>query len=420
MGRLLTTLRFLAGVLAPGGVLVLATWAVQREEVVQSAAAPYAPYFCVSALVAAVLLSWYSDQSRLLCIASAVVLTVLVLRPLATDSNLLKLATVILLPLNFSLFAVLKERGVMTFDGLLKVGMVAAQAIGVFWIAQGNGPDGGAPLGWSGEFGAGAGLPWIAQFSFAIGALTLLTLVFSRRTKIEQGLLWALVAMFLSVNQLEVGSSGPAWDGLFFYSGTAGLVLVLAVLEHGYDIAYRDELTGLPGRRAFNNVMSRLEGTYAIAMCDVDNFKRFNDTYGHDVGDQVLKMVAAKLSHVGGGGRAFRYGGEEFLVVFRGRSAREAEPFAESLRGSIADAGFVLRGPDRPARKPRRARESDQTSAPRVDISISIGIAERSKRHSTPELVLDAADATLYRAKAAGRNCVKLDESTPSSVAAKR
>ena len=420
MGRLLTTLRFLTGLLAPGGVLVLATWAVQREDVVQSAAAPYAAYFCVSALVAAVLLSWYSDQSRLLCSASAVVLTVLALRPLATDSNMVKLAAVILLPLNFSIFAVLKERGVMTFDGLLKVGMVAAQPFGVLWIAQGNGPIGGAPLGWNGEFGVGAGLPWIAQFSFAIGALTLLPLVFSRRSKIEQGLLWALVAMFLGVNQLEVGSSGPALDGLFFYSGTAGVVLVLAVLEHGYDIAYRDELTGLPGRRAFTNVMGQLEGTYAIAMCDVDHFKRFNDTYGHDVGDQVLRMVAAKLSHVGGGGRAFRYGGEEFLVVFRGRSAREAEPFVESLRRSMADAGFVLRGPDRPAGKPRLALETHQTSAPRVNISISIGLAERSKRHSTPELVLDAADATLYRAKEAGRNCLKLDESTPSSVAVKK
>ena len=75
MGRLLTTFRFLAGLLAPGGVLVLATWAVQREDVVQSAAAPYAAYFCFSALVAAVLLSWYHDQSRLLCSAAAVVLT---------------------------------------------------------------------------------------------------------------------------------------------------------------------------------------------------------------------------------------------------------------------------------------------------------------------------------------------------------
>src|SRR6185295_1006860 len=66
MERPLTTLRFLAGLLAPGGVLVLATWAVQREEVVRSAAAPYAAYFCFGALVAGVLLSWYYDQSRLL------------------------------------------------------------------------------------------------------------------------------------------------------------------------------------------------------------------------------------------------------------------------------------------------------------------------------------------------------------------
>jgi diguanylate cyclase (GGDEF)-like protein len=313
---------------------------------------------------------------------------------------------VILLPLNFSLFAGLKERGMMTFDGLLKVGIVAAQAFGVVWIAQGNDPSRG--------FAVGAGLPWIAQVSFAIGALTLVTLVFSRRTKVEQGLLWALVAMFLSLNQIDAGPSGDASDALFFYSGTAGLVLVFAVLEHGYDIAYRDELTGLPGRRAFNNVMEQLGGTYAIAMCDVDYFKKFNDTYGHDAGDQVLRMVAAELSQVGGGGRAFRYGGEEFLVVFRGRSAREAEPFVESLRRSIADRGFVLRGPDRPKRT-RPARETKPTSTPRVNITISIGLAERSKRHSTPELVLDAADATLYCAKEAGRNCLKLDESAPSA-----
>jgi GGDEF domain-containing protein len=415
MERPLTTLRFLGGFLAPGGVLVFAAWAVQREEVVRSAAAPYAAYFCFGALVAAVLLSWYYDQSRLLCGASAIVLTVLAVEGLGTDSDIVKLAAVVLLPLNFSLVAVLKERGVMTFDGLLKVGIVAAQAFGVLWIAQGNGPGSGALLDWSRRFGAGTGLPWIAQLSFAIGALALVTLVFRRRTKVEQGLLWALVAMFLSVTQIETGPPGRASDALYFYSGTAGLVLVFAVLEHGYDIAYRDELTGLPGRRAFNDVMAQLGGTYAIAMCDVDHFKKFNDTYGHDAGDQVLRMVAAELSQVGGGGRAFRYGGEEFLIVFRGRSAKEAEPFVESLRRSIADRGFVLRSPDRPARKPGPVKETKQTSAPRVNISISIGLAERSKRHSTSELVLDAADAALYRAKEAGRNCLMLDESAPSA-----
>ena len=407
MGRPFTTLRFLAGLLAPGGVLVLATWAVQREEVVRSAAAPYATYFCFGALVAAVLLSWYYDQSRLLCTASAIVLTILALARLATESDIAQLGAVILLPLNFGILAVLKERGVMTVDGILKVALIAAQAAGVFWMAQGNSPD---------AMGTAVGVPGLARVSFAIGAIVLLALVFSRRTKVEQGLMWALVAMFLGVEELGPRLSGQALDALFFYSGTAGLILVLAVLEHGYDIAYRDELTGLPGRRAFNNVMEQLGGTYAIAMCDVDHFKRFNDTYGHDVGDQVLRMVAAKLSNVGGGGRAFRYGGEEFLMVFRGRSATEAEPFVESLRRTIAETPFVLRSPDRPARKPRGASETTPPGAPKVTITVSIGVAERSKRHSTPELVLDAADATLYRAKAAGRNCVRLDESTPSPV----
>jgi diguanylate cyclase (GGDEF)-like protein len=301
-----------------------------------------------------------------------------------------------LLPLNIALFAVLKERGIMTLDGVTKIAIVAAQAASVYWLDR----RGSA-------YGFAAGPRLVTQLSFAIGFFALGTLVFRRRTKVEQGLMWALVGMFLGI-----GTS----DDLFFYSGTTGLVLVFAVLEHGYDIAYRDELTGLPGRRAFNNVVEQLGGTYAIAMCDVDHFKKFNDTYGHDVGDQVLRMVAAKISQVGGGGRAFRYGGEEFLVVFRGRSASDAAPFVEALRRSVADAGFVLRSPDRPAKKPRTPSDTKRPNPPKVQINISIGIAERSTRHSTPELVLDAADAALYRAKAAGRNCVRLDESTPGAV----
>ena len=405
MRRLITTLRFLAALLAPGGVLVLATWAVQREAVIQHAAAPYAAYFCFGALLAAVLLSWYHDQSRLLCSASAIVLTVMAMARIENDSAVAQLAAVILLPLNIALLSGLKERGVMTLDGLLKVGIVAAQMSAVLWLAQRIR---------TAEIMTPA-IRWMMLLSFAVGVMTLLFLVFQRRTKVEQGLLWALVAMLLGVNGFAQDLSAEALDALFFYSGTAGLILVFAVLEHGYDIAYRDELTGLPGRRAFNSVMEQLGGTYAMAMCDVDHFKRFNDTYGHDVGDQVLRMVASKLSQVGGGGRAFRYGGEEFLVVFRGRSAADAQPFMESLRRTIADTAFVLRSPDRPERRPRLPKEMKPASAPKVNISISIGIAERSKRHSTPDLVLDAADAAVYRAKESGRNCLKLDESTPGS-----
>ena len=414
MPQLLTTVRFLASVLAPGGVLVLAAWAVQSEEVVRSHAASYAAVFCFGALIAAVLLSWYYDQCRLLCSASAVLLTVVPLEMVATNASIVKFAGVLLLPLNFSLFAISKERGLVSVDGLIKVGAVAAQAAGVYWIAAGYRPDPTTSLEWAGGFGTGAALPWTVQLSFAIGAVTLLFLVFNRRTKVEQGLLWALAAIFLGLNELGVGPSSQSADALLVYSGTAGLVLLFAVLEHGYDIAFRDELTGLPGRRAFNNMTEHLGGAYAIAMCDVDHFKKFNDSYGHDAGDQVLKKVAAKLSQVGGGGRAFRYGGEEFLIVFRGRSARQAEPFVESLRRAIAEEGFILRDPDRPTRKQRPSGDQAEASARKVSISLSIGLAERSKRHSTPELVLDAADEALYNAKEAGRNCVKLDESTPS------
>jgi diguanylate cyclase (GGDEF)-like protein len=404
MGLPSRTLRLIADQFVPGGLLLVATWAVQREEVIHSAAAPYAPYYCAAALVVAVLLSWYYDQSQLLCSAAAIALTVLVFERSLIDFSDEKRAALFLLPLNLSLFAVWKERGVMTFNGLLKAAIVCVQVLGVLWIGSGDDP-GARGLAWIGAFSTGTGLPLMTQAAFAAGALTLLVLVIRRQTKVEQGLLWALVAMFLGVNQLDVLQ--PASDALLFYSGTAGLVLVFAVLEHGYDIAYRDELTGLPGRRAFNSVMGQLGGAYTIAMCDVDHFKRFNDTYGHDAGDQVLHKVASRLSRVGGGGRAFRYGGEEFLIVFRGLSAGEAEPFLETLRSSLADEGFVIRGADRPRRKPRSVNTSPGTNAPRVQISVSIGLAERSKRHSTPELVLDAADAALYRAKEAGRNCVK-------------
>jgi GGDEF domain-containing protein len=236
-------------------------------------------------------------------------------------------------------------------------------------------------------------------------------LIFRRRTKAEQDVFWVLAASFAGLSQ-----AGQV-ERTLLYFGAAGLVLLSGVLERGYHIAYRDELTGLPGRRALNELLLRLGSQYAIAMCDVDHFKKFNDTYGHDAGDQVLRMVAAKLSRVKGGGQVFRYGGEEFAVVFRGRSAEEARPFVESLRTAVADTQFTLRRPDRPREKPASAPVAEPNNPATklvVTITISIGVAEPSHRHSTPELVLDAADAALYCAKEAGRNCVRLSEAAPS------
>ncbi|MEP6888088.1 MAG: GGDEF domain-containing protein [Nitrospirales bacterium] len=98
--------------------------------------------------------------------------------------------------------------------------------------------------------------------------------------------------------------------------------------------------------------MLRLGSHYVIAVIDVDHFKRFNDTYGHEVGDQVLKMVASHIGLVSGGGQAFRYGGEEFAVVFPGKSMPDAVPHLDVLRTRIEDARFTLRGRWRPRKKP--------------------------------------------------------------------
>lgn len=406
MARDIITVRWVAGLFSPGGWLLLAVWIFLQVEEVRVAAGPYARFFCFGALAAAALLSWYYNRGRVLLVAVAAGLLVWGLGSLEVAGSLPRLAAVFLLPLNFALFAWLEESGVVSPSGILKMGLIPAQVLGVVVLGSRESRLLEGFLRWGEPTGGWTWMPLIELLAFAAAALFLLALVFHRRTKVEVGLLWALGAVFVGLNQ----TGKP--EALLFYAGTAGLILLFAVLEHGYEVAYRDELTGLPGRRSLNERLPELGGRYAIAMCDVDHFKNFNDTHGHEAGDQVLRMVAAKLSRVPGGGRAFRYGGEEFTLVFADRSAKEALPFAESLREAIAGSGFVLRGPDRPPEKPEQKPEPRSTTA--VTISISIGLAERSKSHSTPELVLEAADHALYRAKEAGRNCVKLAEGTPA------
>ncbi len=90
------------------------------------------------------------------------------------------------------------------------------------------------------------------------------------------------MAVFLALH------AGPVRDSLLYFLA-AGLILVVSLIQTSYAMAYHDELTGLAGRRAFNETLLRLGSHYVIAVIDVDHFKRFNDTYGHEVGDQVLK-----------------------------------------------------------------------------------------------------------------------------------
>jgi diguanylate cyclase (GGDEF)-like protein len=277
---------------------------------------------------------------------------------------------------------------------------------------------------------------------------------FQTRKPIEPGFVWSVAAVFMWLQFAPVGKASDA------YVATAALILAASLIETSYVLAYHDELTGIRGRRAFNESLLSLDQQYAIAIVDIDHFKKFNDTYGHDVGDQVLCMVAKRLSQVGGDGQAFRCGGEEFAIVFRNTSAKEAFEHLDALRQIIEKSTFHMRGSDRRAEAKaertanasaekssnRRASELDRRkskkkkaviglrrdgrirpssgSQPRANqqpdhlsVTVSIGVAEPSTRYRQPEQVIQAADQALYRAKNKGRNRVELSSTAPLQIA---
>ena len=188
-------------------------------------------------------------------------------------------------------------------------------------------------------------------------------------------------------------------------AGAAVLVVLVGILESMFVLAYRDGLTGLPGRRGLNDMLAQLGRRYAIAMLDVDHFKRFNDRFGHRTGDDVLKMIAARMRSIPGG-RAFRYGGEEFAVIFTGRASPKAVERMESFREGLARSPFVIRRVPRSNKKARGRNTTRIPSRQRVRITVSIGVAAPGKGGKKAPEVLAAADKLLYKAKRAGRNRV--------------
>ncbi|MEP1446721.1 MAG: GGDEF domain-containing protein [Paraglaciecola sp.] len=180
-----------------------------------------------------------------------------------------------------------------------------------------------------------------------------------------------------------------------------------SVLKDSFTMAFKDELTGIPSRRALMQFVQTLGRKYTVVMSDIDHFKKFNDTYGHDVGDEVLKLVASKLNKVSGGGKTFRFGGEEFIIVFPRKTANEVAPFVEMVRQTIADYDIALRTKPRPP-KPNKTAPKKPNKAKIVKVTSSFGVAQRTKQHATFADIMKQADIALYAAKKGGRNCVRI------------
>jgi diguanylate cyclase (GGDEF)-like protein len=189
---------------------------------------------------------------------------------------------------------------------------------------------------------------------------------------------------------------------------SASAVLVYACFYLYWQKVYLDELTGIPNRRALNERLGVLRSGYAIAMIDIDHFKRFNDSYGHEQGDGVLRLVASHFSHPEHG-EVYRYGGEEFCIIFEGIGIQHAADICEGLRERLGRRDFYIRPSRRGQPKnAKQARGRGNNVAIKLNITVSIGVAEPTQVHHRAEEIVSLADQRLYQAKQSGRNKVSV------------
>jgi diguanylate cyclase (GGDEF)-like protein len=414
----------------PGGVLLLiAVILLSGGFLSISAAAVDFYYYLVFA--AGILLAWRFHSSRLLFALIMLLLGHRAIeffyagRAVASGPGRIAFeAIAFLLPINFIVLSLRHERGLSIPAVTPRLVLLFLESVFVAVICRPGEMTGPAFLHvaflhrslfhWT-------KIPQLALLAFAAAFVVLLVRLLLYGKPLESGLLWSLVATFLGLQANAVDRIAVA------YWATAGLLLAASIIENTYVLAYHDELTSLPARRAFNEALLRLEAPYSIAIVDIDHFKSFNDTYGHDTGDQVLSMVASRLSRVSGGGEAFRVGGEEFSILFAGKSMKEVVPHLDSLRSVIEESRFKVRSTPERRSAPRgagRRTEDKQSTARRkpgrprnlpaeasiggLSVTVSIGVAEPGPKIRGVEQVIQAADKALYRAKKAGRNRVEI------------
>jgi diguanylate cyclase (GGDEF)-like protein len=389
----------------PGSLLLIISALLIRVGVLSDPAAPQVKFFPVVVFGIGLGLSAFFRRSRLffalltLALAQTAFAWIVPHLSVAT-ARIVANGIALVLPLNLLALAFVKERGIISPTGRRRLAIVAGEALSILVLCIPAFRQVAAQL--SRAFAPLALSHWSrlsqpALLLFILSGGVMMILLVRRYKAVESSLLWSLVAAFIA---LRTAAGASHLDGVYFAAG--GLALIVALIETSYAMAYLDELTQLPSRRALNEALLKLGDSFTIAMMDVDHFKKFNDTYGHEAGDQALRLVASRLAHVAGGGRAYRYGGEEFAVVFPGKPAEEVFVYLDRMRKVIEHSPFVVRGKDR-----RRKGKSGigRGSKKETNVTVSVGLASSNGDHLTPAEVLRMADQALYKAKARGRNC---------------
>lgn len=408
----------------PGGLLLLgATAFLQAGWLTLSA--PGVTFLYYGVAIATLLMAWRFHSSR---IFFATLVLFLMQRGLlvfsetgvshAGSHSAVITAAGWLLPLNFVLISLTRERGFTTSTLAPTVLFLSVQSVFVAIFCYSHKADSALSARVAQRLVHTPPLPYFSVFAFAVAAAVLLARFLWSRKPVDGAMFWSLAACFLALWNGGIGRNSTA------YVVTATFILGASIVETSYSLAYHDELTTLPSRRALNEELLRLQTPYSIAIVDIDHFKQFNDRHGHDVGDQVLRLVAMKLAAVTGGGKAYRCGGEEFAILFPGKTSIDALGHLEDLRAAVeaswlrlrtSDRRQVARGPDRRNQTPRsrarmglNIRQLAKTKGPAtLSVTVSIGVAAGTSEGTDPNHVIKAADKALYRAKDSGRNRVE-------------
>ncbi|KQW31024.1 hypothetical protein ASC71_01645 [Rhizobium sp. Root1240] len=224
-------------------------------------------------------------------------------------------------------------------------------------------------------------------------------------TNAVRGIVWLTsvpLCIFVAPAYAADGSPAP-WFAYVVLANSMMIVLSLVALlmlskerdELRYRVASeRDPLTNLANRRTFVSGASRIllqEEGASLLLLDIDHFKLVNDTHGHAAGDQVLVAFSRTIEQRLPKGWLFaRIGGEEFACLMPRTNAQTAVALADNLRRAVAEIVIA--------------------SHPGLKVTVSIGVSEASERGTALDPLLASADSALYRAKADGRNCVRLFE----------
>lgn len=392
----------------PGGFVVLAAFLLLRPGVTPEAVRPYIDACAVVVLALGGFLGWHHGRSRivfallLLGASDATLWWLAKHEALAGEPGRTIVTTLaVLLPVNLAVYSALPERSLATVRGLARILPLLAQIVAVALVARAGVPTLTTPLAhrWlDGDWTQWTALPQLGVAAFAGTILFVMVRYFLQRDPIAVGFLWATCSAFLALHGISRG-----WDPNGFFV-TGGWVLIGSLLEATCRWATHDRVTELPERDVLNGLLRGLGRPHFLALVRVDHFARIQNVFGREVGDQVLRMVAAQLRRAPGE-MVFRYGKDKFAVLFDGMSAAQAIPHLEHVRRMIASYGFVVRGPGRRRTEPVVAAHP---VGPRVvlNVTVSIGAAERESHKVRPRHLIRQAHEALRHAIEGGRNQV--------------